>query len=93
MGEPCLRSLYHLAHNEIARPLIGGTFVDLIKGDPESSVSHSGLRRLFETYPYLLPNIVTSVLAFLVCGLALGVLDEVGWLSGVKLGLSLTLAS
>ncbi|THH18400.1 hypothetical protein EUX98_g8965 [Antrodiella citrinella] len=56
-------------------PLIGGTFVDFASKSADS-IPHDGVRSIFERNPYLLPNIVTTVLALLICGLAFGVLDE-----------------
>lgn len=72
----CVRS--HNVANAVVihRPLIGGTFVDFASKSIDS-IPHGGVRSIFERNPYLLPNIVTTVLALLICGLAVGVLDEV----------------
>ncbi|KAH8103553.1 MFS general substrate transporter [Cristinia sonorae] len=58
----------------IVGPLIGGTFANPIA--EHATWSYAGLRRLFEAYPYLLPNLVTSVLALSTSLLAFFVLDE-----------------
>lgn len=60
----------------IYRPLIGGTFVDFASKSIDN-IPHDGIRSIFERNPYLLPNIVTTVFALVICGLAVGVLDEV----------------
>ncbi|TCD66667.1 hypothetical protein EIP91_001085 [Steccherinum ochraceum] len=58
-------------------PLIGGTFANPVTEHPDWTwITRLGLRDLFATYPYLLPNMITSALAFFTVALAWGILDE-----------------
>ena len=62
----------------VTSPLIGGTFAEPFSQQAaETSIIPPGLRHLLTKYPYLLPNLVTSALALLICALALLILDEV----------------